>query len=145
MARFNYEEYLYREKIKRFLGEIDFDSDAIIVEGKKDKQVLEKLGVSTKIFMVSKRELKEFCETVSRCSESVAVLTDFDEAGKEINKKLVQELREETDILSSYRRDFGKLLTSRDRYCIEDIRPLLGREFDKFDEVKLSRLYSRLG
>ena len=144
MAKFSDEDYFFRENIKNLLKKMERDCDAFIVEGKNDEKVLKALGVSKKIFRVSKREIGEFCDTISHCSDDVVILVDFDKAGKKINKELLENFKGNTNVLSSYRKKFGKLLTSKDRFCIEDIRPLLNKGFDKFDEVKLSRLYSNL-
>ena len=139
------EDFLYRESIRKLLKRINKNCDAIIVEGKDDVKVLRRLGVSVRIFRSANRPDEEFCDTVAHASERVVILTDFDSEGKEIARNLGQILREEIDVMNSYRKEFGKLLTSKDRYCIEDLRPLMGKEFDRFDEAKLSRMYSDLG
>ncbi len=145
MGELSDEDYFFREKIRNLLEKMERDCDAFVVEGKNDEIALKALGVSKRIFKVSKREISEFCDTVSHCSDNVVILVDFDKAGKEINKELLENLKGDVNVLSSYRKQFGILLTSRDRFCIEDINPLLNKGFDKFDEVKLSRLYSNLG
>lgn len=145
MAEMSKDDYLYRERIRNLLKQIDRDCDAIIVEGKEDEKVLKNMGVAIRIFRVANRPNAEFCDTVAYSSERVVILTDFDSEGKEINKELKKLLEGDVDVMSDYRKKFGKLLTSEGRFCIEELRPLLGKEFDKFDEAKLSRMYSDLG
>ena len=145
MGKLTKEEYIYREEIRRVLKRIDRDCDGIIVEGIDDYKVLKELGVSTRIFRLSGKSFVDLAETVSHCCKTVTILTDYDEEGKKINKRLKRLLVPELDVMSSYRKEFGKVLTSKDRFCIEDIRPLLVDSLDKFDEVKLSRMYTDLG
>lgn len=138
------EEFLYREQLRKLAGRIDRDVDAIIVEGKSDEHALRQLGVGIRVFKFGGRGVDEFCETVGRVSERVVILTDFDRHGKELNKEMQSLLVEETDVLASYRRDFGKLLTSKDRYCIEDITPLFSSLADSFVEEELDKLFTAI-
>jgi len=143
MKPFTDEDYIYREKLRKLAQKIDNDVDAIIVEGKSDKRILRKLGVEGHIFTCGGKVPELFCDDVARVSNKIVILTDFDEHGKELNKEFRQLLSSDVDILSSYRKQFGKLLTSRDRYCIEDLRPLFTSRFQKFVDVDLDRLFSK--
>ncbi|MDY6789422.1 MAG: hypothetical protein SVV03_05685 [Candidatus Nanohaloarchaea archaeon] len=136
--------YMYRERLSDLAERIGRDVDAVIVEGKCDERALKKLGMETDIFKVGRCSIEPFCERISDIAESVVILTDFDSEGKEINKELRQRLVEETDVLGSYRKDFGKLMTSKDRYCIEDLNPLFNSPFDKFIDADLDRLFTPL-
>ncbi|MDY6778499.1 MAG: hypothetical protein SVU32_07575 [Candidatus Nanohaloarchaea archaeon] len=136
------EEYSYRERLRDIVGSIDTDVDAVIVEGRDDMHVLRRLGLSVRVFRCGGRGHEQFCNDVARVSEKVVILTDFDEHGKELNKKFSRMLSGDVDIISSYRRDFGKLLTSQDRYCVEDIRPLFSSRVDKYIDATLDRLFT---
>ena len=59
-----------------------------IVEGKKDKQVLQKLGFKH-IFDISGKPLTKVVERVES-EESVAILTDFDKDGKRKASRLIK-------------------------------------------------------
>lgn len=59
----------------------------IIVEGKKDKASLERLGLSN-IITLSKKPLFSIIEDPSKSSKECAMLTDLDKKGKELYGKL---------------------------------------------------------
>ncbi len=61
---------------------------AIIVEGKKDRSALEKLGISCKIFVLSKKPLFAVAEEVSAAHREAIVLTDLDAEGRRLYGKL---------------------------------------------------------
>lgn len=71
---------LYIEKLKD-------SNSAVIVEGKKDKLALERLGISN-IFELSKKPLFAVIEDVSDNYKECAILTDLDKKGKELFGKL---------------------------------------------------------
>jgi len=58
----------------------------IIVEGKKDKIALEKLGINN-IYTI-KEPLYKLCEDLSKKYNSVIILTDLDKEGKKLYSKL---------------------------------------------------------
>ena len=62
------------------------DSDAaIIVEGKKDKAALEKLGIpGSRITALNQRPIFVVAEAVARDYREVAILTDLDSEGKKL-------------------------------------------------------------
>ena len=71
---------LHIEKLK--------NSDAaVIVEGKKDRQALEKLGI-TNIFELSKRPLFAVIEDIADKYNECVILTDLDRQGKQLFGKL---------------------------------------------------------
>ncbi|MDY6771078.1 MAG: hypothetical protein SV186_03920 [Candidatus Nanohaloarchaea archaeon] len=142
MKPFPDEEYEYRERVRRFVQRMDDNVDAIIVEGESDKRVLRRLGAESRIFTSGGRSPEPFAETVARVTDRLVILTDFDEHGKELNKEFQHLLREDVTIFHAYRRDFGKLLTSSGRHCVEDLRPLFDSRFEKFVDAKLDRLFT---
>lgn len=68
-------------KLKHFDG-------IIIVEGKKDKTALERLGLKCKIITLSKKPLFEIIENISAENKKTMILTDLDKKGKELYGKL---------------------------------------------------------
>jgi len=65
------------------------DDSVVIVEGKKDAEALREIGVKGKVLLASGR-VKGICEKIS--AEEAVVLTDNDEAGKELAEILRDEL-----------------------------------------------------
>lgn len=135
------EEFEERKKLEKEVGKLDRDVDSIIVEGSSDKNIMQKLGFTGKIFLSAERKIEDLVEDVSRGSEKVAVLTDFDNHGKEQNRKISHELEKEIDVIRTSRQEFGAQLTSTGRQCIEDVRPLLRSKHQKFIDAALDRLY----
>lgn len=135
------ENFKERNRLEAEVERIDRDVDAAIVEGYADKKALRKLGFESKIFLSAERTVEDLAEDVIRGADRVAVLTDFDEHGKEQNKKISQALKEEIDVLRTARKDFGAQLTSTDRRAVEDVRPLFDDLEEKFVEAQLSGLY----
>ena len=72
------------EMLREFLDSIDCP---VIVEGRKDKTTLERLGVAEVVQLNEGRPLYEIIESL-QCSR-VVVLTDFDRAGKSMRRRLL--------------------------------------------------------
>jgi len=70
--------------LAEFLDSIDCP---VIVEGRKDKEALEKLGVKKIVLLKGPRPLYEVIESLQ--GERVAILTDMDESGKNLRRKLL--------------------------------------------------------
>lgn len=80
------------ESLKRFIVELrkfsyTHPNWAIVVEGKRDKQVLEKLGVENVVDLKG-RKFHDVAEYLSENYEGVVLLTDLDPEGEDIFKKL---------------------------------------------------------
>jgi len=85
------EELKQKEKqLKRALEELDEKEAVIIVEGKKDKEALQRIGVKNRIKLVN-RSPAELSRAISDEKEAI-ILTDFDEAGEEICKRVEESL-----------------------------------------------------
>lgn len=135
------ENFRERKRLEAEVEKIDRDVDAAVVEGYSDKKALRKLGFESKIFLSAERTVQDLTEDVIRGADRVAVLTDFDEHGKEQNREISQALNKEIDVIRSARKDFGAQLTSTDRRAVEDVRPLFDDPDEKFVEAQLSGLY----
>lgn len=75
-------------EIEEFLEKVKKIEKPIIVEGKRDKDVLEKFGFK-KVLDISGKSLAEVVERIGEEGyEEVVILTDFDEEGRKKFKKL---------------------------------------------------------
>lgn len=95
----------------------------ILIEGKKDEEALNELGINGNIIKVSGSGLKlfEIAEIATESSSKVIILTDFDKKGEILAKKLskdIQSLGSHPDL--SIRR---KIMNSSRKY-IKDIESL---------------------
>ncbi len=135
------EDFIEKNRLEEVVARISRDVDSIIVEGWSDKKIMQKLGFEGRIFTSAERSHEDLCEDVSRSSSKVAVLTDFDNHGKDEAKAISGKLQEEIDVIRSARKEFGSQLTSKDRRAVEDIRPLFKDREQKFIEAELDQLY----
>ena len=134
-------KYRERKELEAIVEKLDRDLDAIVVEGYGDKEVMRKLGFTGKIFLSAERKNELLAEDIGRGSEKVGILTDFDEHGKEENRKLRQLLQQKVDIVYSARQEFGKKLTSKGRRTIEEIKPLFRSKNEKFIDAAFDRIF----
>ncbi|MFB6190677.1 MAG: hypothetical protein ABEJ91_03840 [Candidatus Nanohaloarchaea archaeon] len=137
------ERFEERKRLEALAEKIDRDVDSIIVEGFSDKKMMQKLGFTGRIYLSAERKLEDLVEDVSRGAERVAVLTDFDDHGKERNREIARELEKKIDVIRASRKEFGAQLTSTGRQCIEDIAPLFDDRNKKFRDAALDRLFFR--
>jgi 5S rRNA maturation endonuclease (ribonuclease M5) len=135
------EKFVEKNKLEKIVSKIDRDVDSIIVEGYSDRIAMEKLGFSGKIFLSAEKSVEGLTEDVSRGADRVAVLTDFDNHGKQEARKISRELDKEIDVLNSAREEFGRQLTSKGRMAVEDVAPLFVDREQKFIEAALDDLY----
>jgi len=115
------------EKIEQIIAKLDEESSKgtpVVVEGKKDADNLQLLGIQGKIITV-KTGGKSFLDVVAEIEQSgfrnVILMLDFDRRGKEGTKRLVSEL-ERLHIKANVR--FWRSLeglVSRDIQCIESL------------------------
>jgi 5S rRNA maturation endonuclease (ribonuclease M5) len=140
----NTEDFKEKKQLEEVVSRISRDVDALIVEGWADKKIIQKLGFEGKIFMSAERTHEDLCEDVSRSSDRVAVLTDFDSHGKEEAREISRKLQQEIDVIRSARKEFGAQLTSTDRRAVEDIRPLFQDRDEKFVDAAMDGLFLEL-
>ncbi|MDD2666422.1 MAG: DNA primase [Methanocellales archaeon] len=79
------------QQIEQILCEIkDLSNEGavIIVEGKKDRDALNELGISDQISLASYPPLLNFAESISRKTNQAIILTDWDSRGKKMAKKI---------------------------------------------------------
>ena len=92
-------------KIYKIFDEIKNSHTLIIVEGKKDKIALQKLGL-TNIIELNKKPLFQIVEEISNLNEECIILTDLDKKGKELYGKLNSNLQKHGVKVNNKLRDF---------------------------------------
>ena len=80
------------EEFHSFIEKIKASNTLIIVEGKKDKAALQRLGIDN-IIELNKKPLFEIVENIANFNEECIILTDLDKKGKELFRKLNSDLQ----------------------------------------------------
>lgn len=80
------------EEFKKHIDKIKSSNILVIVEGKKDRSALEKLGIIN-IVELSKKPLFQIVEEIAGSNDECIILTDLDKKGKEIYGKLNSSLQ----------------------------------------------------
>lgn len=73
--------------IMDYIDALKRSNKLIIVEGKKDKEALEQLGLKN-IVTLSKTPIFQVIEDISKITKEVVILTDLDKEGKKLFGKL---------------------------------------------------------
>ena len=121
----DYETYTDLEHV---IEELDDSVDAVIVEGVRDKAALEELGITKEIVMCSSRPDTEFVDYLCSRYKRVTILTDYDRAGKSVNKRLIARLeRAGVKVDNRYRERIGRILGLRGMKDIEAVNSLKKR------------------
>lgn len=121
----DYETYAELESV---IEELNESVDAIIVEGARDKLGLRELGVTKAILMCSAKPDTAFIDDLRSKYKRVAILTDFDRAGKRFNKRLTARLeREGIKVENTFRSKIGRILGLRGMKDIESVNALKKR------------------
>ena len=74
------------EELQGFIDKIKDSNVLVIVEGKKDKTALQKLGINN-VMELSRKALFQIVEEVASSNKECVILTDLDKKGKEIYGK----------------------------------------------------------
>lgn len=120
---------VYRE-LEEVASEMNYIVDAVIIEGPHDKRTLKRLGFKKPILLCAKLSHSELVDLITEKFPSVAVLTDFDEEGAQLNKKFSRLLeRRGVKVDRFYRRRFQKLLKEARISTIEAIYSLKRKLF----------------
>ncbi|HHN65397.1 MAG TPA: toprim domain-containing protein [Nitrospirae bacterium] len=101
-----------REFIKRLFNDLILlnRSIPIIVEGKRDRIALKKIGIKGKVILLHRgQNLYEFCEDVLRRHEKVILLLDWDRKGQQIYQKVSDLLKGHFEEYSLFRDTLIKL------------------------------------
>ena len=117
--RWKYETY---RELEALASEMNYTISAVVVEGPHDKKTLKLLGYKKPILPCSKRSHNDLVDFVAKEYSNLVVLTDYDEEGISLNKRL-SKLFEERGVKVDrfYRRRFLKLLKEARVSTIEGI------------------------
>ena len=80
------------DELNNLIEKIKNSNTLIIVEGRKDKAALQKLGIEN-IIQLNKKPLFQIVEEVSSSNKECIILTDLDKKGKELFGKLNSNLQ----------------------------------------------------
>ncbi|MFB6265824.1 MAG: toprim domain-containing protein [Candidatus Nanohaloarchaea archaeon] len=116
---------MLEDEVKKLVSRMDRDVEAVIVEGRKDEEAMEKAGFTGKVYTCSENTsgLVSLGRRASRENSSLAILTDDDE-GKKLNREL-QEVVPEKINRKIWRKKLGKVLTSEGRRDVESINNVI--------------------
>jgi 5S rRNA maturation endonuclease (ribonuclease M5) len=112
------------ESLKKFLEELEYLVDGVLVEGSRDIDALKRLGFKGKIEACSQYCISDvdLVELLSEKMNTIAVLTDFDQEGLELNKKLSNLLEKRgVKVEAGLRREIGRLMAAIGVYAIESL------------------------
>ena len=73
------------------LKELEESGAPIMVEGKRDKEALERIGVKNRIFLINMTPDK-LSKRISKVADKAVILTDFDETGEKLCKRVEEAL-----------------------------------------------------
>ena len=93
------------DELQAFIEKIKNSNTLVIVEGKKDRMALQKLGLSN-IVELSKKPLFQIVEDISNSNKECIILTDLDKKGKEIYGKLNSNLQKNGVKINNKFREF---------------------------------------
>lgn len=120
----------FRSAVQELVADMDQDVDAVIVEGPRDREALERAGFTQRIYTCSETNgLIGFARSVSD-EGSIAILTDFDEEGKKLNGRL-RELIPGSHIQSIWRKKLGRVMTEHGRRDIESLNNVFSGKDDQ--------------
>jgi len=101
-------------ELKNLIEKMNVEIPCVVVEGKKDKEALQKIGYKGKIVYANKLKTPK---------EKMVILTDFDEEGTEMAKRITRRVGEK-NVDKFFRNEFKKILKSIGRYNIQSIANL---------------------
>ena len=98
-------------KINRWIENVNkVDDIVIIVEGKTDKAALEKLGVQHEILLFYRENFWRRMNSLTHFKEKLIILTDFDNEGNNLNKKIMKyAIDNNIEVLENERINFRKV------------------------------------
>jgi 5S rRNA maturation endonuclease (ribonuclease M5) len=98
-------------ELKNLVEKMNSEISCVVVEGRKDKEALERIGYKGRIIYANKFKI---------VNGMVAILTDFDKEGKEIAKRITRSIGEK-NVDKFFRNEFRKILKSIGRDDIQSI------------------------
>ena len=113
------------KRLEQLVCEMNYTVDAVVVEGVHDEKTLRVLSYKNAVLTTSRHSYAGLVELVSKRFSNIVILTDLDEQGIHLNRRL-SDLFEEKGIRvdRSYRAEFQKLLEKANVQAIEGIHRL---------------------
>ena len=111
-----------KEAVDDFFRELEYLADIVVVEGPRDVEALRNLGFRGKVNICSKVGVSDadLAESLADGASKVLILTDFDEEGRELNRRLSRLFeRRGVKIERGLRREAGRLMAYVGAYAIE--------------------------
>ena len=105
--------------LREIIEEMNRDLDAVIVEGKHDREALRKLGFEKEILKASRLSSSDVLD------KEVSILTDFDKEGNKLRRKILERVSSKASVKKRFRRKLGKELGLYGRRDVESINNLL--------------------
>ena len=118
------------EKLKELLETIGELCDVVVVEGIRDLESLRNIGFTGTVSLFSNVGVSDadFVDDLTTEYESVVILTDFDQEGREINRRLSRLLeRRGVKVEKGFRSETGRLMAAIGVYTIESLDNVLSQ------------------
>ena len=119
-------------RLKEIMSEINYSVSAVVVEGKRDEEALQAIGLKSPVVQFCSSGLpvfafvEELVEKYKGCT--VLVLLDFDQEGREMANRIGQELIERgVKIETTLRKELANVLLREGIFKIEEIQTLRRR------------------
>jgi 5S rRNA maturation endonuclease (ribonuclease M5) len=110
-------------ELKNLVEKMNEEISCVIVEGRKDKEALERIGYKGRIVYAGR---------FKKGKGKVVILTDFDEEGKEIARRLMGSI-DGKNVDNFFRNEFRKILKSIGRNDIQSIINLC-KKYEKISD-----------
>lgn len=111
-----------KEAINVFFRDLEYLVDVVVVEGPRDVEALRNLGFEGRVTICSKVGVSDadLAESLADRDSKVVILTDFDEEGRELNRRLSRLFeRRGIKVERGLRRGAGRLMAYVGIYAIE--------------------------
>ena len=111
-----------KEAVDEFFRNLEYLADVVMVEGPRDVEALRNLGFEGRVTICSRVSVSDadLAESLADGASKVVILTDFDEEGRELNRRLSRLFeRRGVKIEKGLRREAGRLMAYIGVYAIE--------------------------
>ena len=111
-----------KEAIDVFFRDLEYLADVVVVEGPRDVEAFRNLGFEGRVTICSKVGVSDadLAESLADRDSKVVILTDFDEEGRELNRRLSRLFeRRGIKVERGLRREAGRLMAYVGVYAIE--------------------------
>ena len=111
-------------ELQKFILQLNSKNGKVVVEGKKDRIALKKLGYTGEILEFHKfGGIINFTDSVAKY-ENIIILFDWDKKGRYLTRKVINLLQRRTNVDTSYKRKLreitkGKIIFVEQLMCYE--------------------------